>query len=84
METLALGMSRVLDTIAQELPGAPSAAEVTTVDLRFLASQAVKLTQVRHRASVVLLPGPDVNLEANPTLAVASAYQCDRERCPRR
>jgi signal transduction histidine kinase len=68
METLALGMSRVLDTIAQELPGAPSTAEVATVDLRSLASQAVQLTQVRHRVSVVLLPGPDVTLEANPTL----------------
>ena len=67
VETLALGMSRVLDTIAHELSGA-SLAEASTVDLRSLAGQAVLLAQVRHRGSVVLLPGPDVTLEANPAL----------------
>jgi signal transduction histidine kinase len=68
VETLALGMSRVLDTIGHGLPGVPLAAEVSTVDLRSLASQAVQLVQVRHCVSVVLLPGRDVTLEANPTV----------------
>jgi signal transduction histidine kinase len=68
IEVLAQGMSRVLDTIAYELPSAPSAAEVSTVDLRSLAGQVVHLAQVNNCVSVVLLPGPDVTLEANPTL----------------
>ena len=68
IEVLAQGMSRVLDTIAHELPSAPSAAEVSTVDLRSLASQVAQLAQVSHCVSVVLLPGPDVTLEADPTL----------------
>jgi signal transduction histidine kinase len=69
METLALGMSQLLETIAHELPGAPLAAKVSTLDLRSLASQAVELARVRHGASVVLLPGPDVTIEASPVLA---------------
>lgn len=68
METLALGISRVLDTLAHEIPSAPFAAEISTVDLRSLVSQAVRLAQVRHGVSVELVPGPDVTLEANPTL----------------
>jgi signal transduction histidine kinase len=68
METLALGMSRVLETLALGIPGAPSAAEISTVDLRSLVSQVVQLAQVRHGVSVELVPGPDVTLEANPTL----------------
>ena len=68
VETLALGMSRVLDTIADGLPGEPLAAEVSTVDLRSLASQAVHLADVGHGVSVELAPGPDVILETNPVL----------------
>jgi signal transduction histidine kinase len=67
VETLAVGMSRVLDTIAHGLPGESMAAEVG-VDLRSLISQAVLLAEVGHCVSVVLLPGPDVTLETNPVL----------------
>jgi signal transduction histidine kinase len=68
VETLALGMSRVLDTIAHGLPGESIAAGVSAVDLRSLISQAVLLADVGHCVSVVLLPGPDVTLETNPVL----------------
>jgi signal transduction histidine kinase len=68
VETLAMGMSRVLDTIAHGLPGEPIAAEVSAVDLKSLISQAVLLADVGHCVSVVLLPGPDVTLETNPVL----------------
>jgi signal transduction histidine kinase len=68
MEVLALEMSRLIDTIARELSVTPSAAELSTVDLRPLIFQMVHLAKVRHPASMVLLPGPDVTLEANPTL----------------
>jgi signal transduction histidine kinase len=68
METLALGMSRMLDTIAYGLSAATLASDVSMVDLRSLVREAVQLAQVQQCASVVLMPGPDVTLEVNPTL----------------
>jgi signal transduction histidine kinase len=66
LEILAQEMSRLLDIIAGELQGAPSTLEGSTVDLRSLACQVMQLVQVRHRTSVVLLPGPDVTVATNP------------------
>jgi signal transduction histidine kinase len=68
METLALGISRLLDTIGHKVPDAPLPAQVSTVSLRSLVHQVVQLAGIRHCASIVLLSGPDVTLEANPGL----------------
>jgi signal transduction histidine kinase len=68
METLALGMSRLLDTVGHEIRDAPLPAQVSTVNLPSLVGQVVQLAGVRHCTSIVLLPGPDVTLEANPGL----------------
>jgi signal transduction histidine kinase len=68
MEILALGMSRLLDTIGHEVPDAPLPAQVTSVNLRSLVGQVVRLAGVRYCTSIVLLPGPDVTLEAASAL----------------
>jgi signal transduction histidine kinase len=69
LEVLAREMSRLLDLVAGELAGgARSAAEVSPFELRSLALQVAQVAGVRHRASVVVLPGPDMTIEANPVL----------------
>jgi signal transduction histidine kinase len=68
IEVLALEMSRLLGIIERELRGAPAAAEIRTIDLRSLAGQVAQFARLANRASVVLLPGPDVALEVDPSL----------------
>ncbi|PWT75033.1 MAG: hypothetical protein C5B60_06015 [Chloroflexi bacterium] len=67
MEILAQEMSRLLDIIAHGLSGELSEV-ASAVDLSSLACRVVQLVQIRHPASVVLLPGPNVTLEADPAL----------------
>ena len=68
IELLAQEMSRLLELIGGELPGAPPASEGGRLDLRALAGQVAQLARVRHGVPVVVLPGPDMTIEANPHL----------------
>jgi len=66
IELLAQEMSRLLELIESELPGAPPASEGSRLDLRPLAGQVARLARVRHGVPVLVLPGPDMTIEANP------------------
>jgi signal transduction histidine kinase len=68
IELLAQGMSRLLELIGSELPGAPPASDGSGLDLRPLARQVAQLARARHGVPVVVLPGPDMTIEANPLL----------------
>ena len=68
IELLAQEMSRLLELIASELPGAPPAPDGSQLDLRPLARQVAQLARVRHGVPVVVLPGPDMTTEAPPLL----------------
>lgn len=68
MELLAREMSRLLELIADGFPGAPPAAEVSSLEFRLLARQVAQLAEVRHGVPVTMLPGPDVTIDANPLL----------------
>jgi signal transduction histidine kinase len=68
MELLSMEMSRMLDIISSEIPARRQAAEVGPVHLRSLSGQVVQLARFAHEASVVLLPGPAVSVEASPAL----------------
>jgi len=68
LELLAQEMSRLLDLVAGELVGAPAAAELGPSELRSLAFQVAHVAGIRHTASVVVVPGPDTAVEANPLL----------------
>lgn len=67
MELITREMSRLLDVVAGEIAGHVEDV-VEAVDVRALGSQVAELAAGRSGASVVLLPGPDVTLCANPNL----------------
>jgi signal transduction histidine kinase len=68
LELLTREMSRLLDLVAGEFAGMHSAAEVSPFELKSLALQVAQVAGVRHTASVVVLPGPDLTVEASPLL----------------
>ncbi len=68
LELLSLEMTRLLDVIAQEIPGREDAAAVGEVSLRSLAGQVTRLARVAHEAAVTLRPGPEVTILASPVL----------------
>jgi signal transduction histidine kinase len=65
---LSLEMSRLLDIIAQEIPGGAGVAAVADVGLRSLAGQVTQLARIAHETAVILEPGPEVTVEASPAL----------------
>lgn len=68
MELLSLEMTRMLDIISSELPATREAEDVGAVELRSLSAQVVQLASFAHEASVALLPGQAVSVEASPAL----------------
>src|SRR5260370_6459787 len=68
MELLSVEMSRMLDIVSSEIPDRHEAEEVAAVDLGSLSGQVAQLARFAHEASVVLLPGPAVSVEASPAL----------------
>ena len=68
LELLSLEMSRLLDIIAQEIPGGAGVPAVAEVGLRSLAGQVTQLARIAHETVVVLEPGPEVTVEASPAL----------------
>jgi signal transduction histidine kinase len=69
LELLSLEMSRLMDIIAQEIPGgAGGVPAVAEVGLHSLAGQVTQLARIAHETSVVLEPGPEVTVEASPAL----------------
>jgi len=68
LELLSLEMSRLLDIIAQEIPGGGGVPDVAEVGLRSLAGQVTQLARIAHETSVILEPGPEVSVEASPAL----------------
>ena len=68
MELLAREMSRLLELIAGGLPGGPHAAEVSPLEVRLLARQVAQLARITHGVPVMVPPGPDMTIEANPLL----------------
>jgi len=68
MELLSLEMSRMLDIIASEVPDKHLAEDVAAVDLGSLSGQVAQLARFAHEASVALVPGPAVSVEASPAL----------------
>ena len=68
LELLSLEMSRLLDILAQEIPGRPGVSAVAELELRSLAGQVTQLARIAHETEVVLEPGPEVSVEASPAL----------------
>jgi len=68
MELLSVEMSRMLDIVSSEIPDSREAEEIATVGLVSLSGQVAQLARFAHEASVVLLPGPAVSVEASPAL----------------
>jgi signal transduction histidine kinase len=68
MELLSLEMSRMLDIISSEIPDRPAAEDVGAINLGALTGQVTQLAGFAHEASVILLPGPLVGVEASPAL----------------
>jgi signal transduction histidine kinase len=68
LELLSLEMSRLLDIIAQEIPGRTGVSAVAEVELRSLAGQVTQLARIAHETAVILEPGPPVTIEASPAL----------------
>jgi signal transduction histidine kinase len=68
MELLSAEMTRMLDIIASEVPDAHEAEAVGAINLGALAGQVTQIAEFAHEASVVLLPGPLVGVEASPAL----------------
>jgi signal transduction histidine kinase len=68
LELLSLEMSRLLDIIAQEIPGRAGVPASAQVELRSLAGQVTQLARIAHETAVILEPGPEVTVEASPAL----------------
>jgi signal transduction histidine kinase len=69
LDLLSLEMSRVLEVIAQQVPGRQDeAAAIGPVDLRSLAGQVTQLARVARETALRLRPGPEVSIEASPAL----------------
>ncbi len=69
LDLLSLEMSRLLEVIAQEVPGRQDeAAAIGPVDLRSLAGQVTQLARMAHETALRLRPGPGVSVEASPAV----------------
>jgi signal transduction histidine kinase len=68
MELLSLEMTRMLDIIASEVPDTRQAEDVGAVNLAAVISQVTELAGFAHEASVTMLPGPLVGVEASAAL----------------
>ena len=68
LELLSLEMSRLLDIIAQEIPGRAGVPASAQVELRSLAGQVTQLARIAHETAVILESGPEVTVEASPAL----------------
>jgi signal transduction histidine kinase len=68
MELLSMEMTRMLDIIASEIPDSHQVEEVGAINLGALAGQVTELAGFAHEASVTLLPGPLVGVEASAAL----------------
>ncbi len=68
MELLSAEMTRMLDIIASEVPDAREAEAVGAINLGALTGQVTQVAEFAHEASVTLLPGPLVGVEASPAL----------------
>jgi signal transduction histidine kinase len=69
LDLLSLEMTRLLDVIAEEIPGRQAgAAAVGQVDLRALAGQVAQLAQVAHGTAVRLRPGAPASIQASPAV----------------
>ncbi len=68
LELLSLEMSRLLDIIAEEIPGRAGVPAEAEVELRSLAGQVTQLARIAHETAVILEPGPEVTVEASPAL----------------
>src|ERR1035438_8360108 len=68
MELLSVEMARMLEIIASEVPDARTAEDVGAINLGALTGQVTQLAGFAHEASVTLLPGPLVGVEASPAL----------------
>src|ERR1022692_2715415 len=68
MELLSMEMTRMLEIIASEVPDARTAEDVGAINLGALTGQVTQLAGFGPEASVTLLPGPQVGVEASPAL----------------
>jgi signal transduction histidine kinase len=68
MELLSLEMTRMLDIIASEVPDAREAEDVGAINLAAVIGQVTELAGFAHEASVTMLPGPLVGVEASAAL----------------
>lgn len=68
MELLSAEMTRMLEIIASEIPDSREAEDVGAINLGALTGQVTQLAEFAHDASVTLLPGPLVGVEASPAL----------------
>jgi signal transduction histidine kinase len=68
LELLSLEMTRMLELISSEMPATREAEDVRAINLGALTGQVTQLAEFAHEASVTLLPGPLVGVEASPAL----------------
>jgi signal transduction histidine kinase len=65
MELVSLEISRLIEIVTNALSGGEAA---DPVDVRAMASQITRLASAAYGAHVVLLPGPAVRTQVNPSL----------------
>lgn len=68
IELISREVSRLLDLVATEMLDEPLAGGEDTVNVRALANQMAQLANAAQMATVVVIPGPDVHVDVNPTL----------------
>jgi signal transduction histidine kinase len=68
MELLSMEMTRMLDIIGSEIPDTHEVEDVSAINLGALTGQVTQLAGFAHEASVILLPGPLVGVEASAAL----------------
>lgn len=65
MELVSLEISRLIDIVTNALT---SGGAADPVDVRAMASQITRLASAAYGAHVVLLPGPGISVQVNPSL----------------
>jgi K+-sensing histidine kinase KdpD len=68
MELLSLEMTRMLDIISSEVPDKHVAEDVGAINLAAVIGQVTELAGFAHEASVTMLPGPLIGVEASAAL----------------
>lgn len=68
IELISGEVTRLIDLVSTEMLDEPLPGGEDTVDVRALANQMAQLANAAQMAKVVVVPGPEVRIDVNPTL----------------